>query len=99
MKFLEALTTATYSIRNERRRKVERRGERVMKRKWMEKRRPRASNGQRYPLPYRTHFGYLKCAQQGKGVLLSADYHWPWAVFFKILKFRQGSGPEGDDVL
>ena len=31
------------------------------------KRRPRASNGQRYPLPCRTHFGNLKCAQQGKG--------------------------------
>ena len=28
-----------------------------------------------------------------------ADHYWPWAVFFKILKFRQGSGPEGDDVL
>ena len=31
------------------------------------KRRPWASNGQRYPLPCRTHFGNLKCAQQGKG--------------------------------
>ena len=29
----------------------------------------------------------------------TADHYWPWAVFFKILKFRQGSGPEGDDVL
>ena len=29
------------------------------------------SNGQRYPLPCRTHFGNLKCAQQGKG------YCWP----------------------
>ena len=29
--------------------------------------RPRASNGQRYPLPCRTRFGNLKCAQQGKG--------------------------------
>ena len=28
----------------------------------------------------------------------TADHYWPWAVFFKILKFRQGSGPEGDDV-
>ena len=28
----------------------------------------------------------------------TADHDWPWAVFFKILKFRQGSGPEGDDV-
>ena len=27
----------------------------------------RASNGQRYPLPRRTHFGNLECAQQGKG--------------------------------
>ena len=27
------------------------------------KRRPRASNGQRYPLPCFTHFGNLKCAQ------------------------------------
>ena len=31
------------------------------------KRRPRASNGQRYPLPCHTHFGNLKCARQGKG--------------------------------
>ena len=31
------------------------------------KSRPRASNGQRYPLPYRAHFGILKCAQPGKG--------------------------------
>ena len=31
------------------------------------KRRPRASNGQRYPLPYRTHVGNLKCARQGIG--------------------------------
>ena len=31
------------------------------------KRRPRASDGQRYPLPCCTHFGNLKCAQQGKG--------------------------------
>ena len=22
----------------------------------------------------------------------TADHYWPWAVFFKILKFRQGSG-------
>ena len=29
----------------------------------------------------------------------TADHYWPWAVFFKILKFRRGSGPEGDDVL
>ena len=29
----------------------------------------------------------------------TADHYWPWAVFFKILKFRQGSGPERDDVL
>ena len=28
------------------------------------KRRPRASNSQRYPLPCSTHFGNLKCAQQ-----------------------------------
>ena len=28
----------------------------------------------------------------------TADHYWPWAVF-KILKSRQGSGPEGDDVL
>ena len=25
----------------------------------------------------------------------TADHYWPWAVFLKILKFRQGSGPEG----
>ena len=25
----------------------------------------------------------------------TADHYWPWAVFFKILKFRQGSGPKG----
>ena len=31
------------------------------------KRQPKASNGQRYPLPCCTHFGNLKCAQQGKG--------------------------------
>ena len=31
------------------------------------KRRPRAGNGQRYPLPCSSHFGNLKCAQQGKG--------------------------------
>ena len=29
----------------------------------------------------------------------TADHYWPWAVFFKILKFRQGSGPEEDYVL
>ena len=29
----------------------------------------------------------------------TADHYWPLAVFFEILKFRQGSGPEGDDVL
>ena len=30
----------------------------------------------------------------------AADHYWPWAIFFKILKFRQGSeGREGDDVL
>ena len=34
---------------------------------YINKRRPRASNGQRYPLPCCTHFGHLKCAQQGKG--------------------------------
>ena len=52
------------------------RDERAMKRrqrresrkeKGGKKRRPRASNGQRYPLPCRTHFGNLKCARQGKG--------------------------------
>ena len=32
-----------------------------------EKRRSRASNGQRCPLPCCTHFGNLKCAQQDKG--------------------------------
>ena len=32
-------------------------------------------------------------------ILGTADHDWPWAVFFKILKFMQGSGPEGDDVL
>ena len=26
----------------------------------------------------------------------TADLYWPWAVF---LKFMQGSGPKGDDVL
>ena len=25
-----------------------------------------------------------------------ADNYWPWAVFLKMLKFRQGSGPKGD---
>ena len=29
----------------------------------------------------------------------TADHYWPWAVFFKILKFRQGSRPKGDNVL
>ena len=29
----------------------------------------------------------------------TADYHWPWAVFFEILEFRQGGGPKVDDVL
>ena len=29
----------------------------------------------------------------------TADHYWPWAVFFMILKFKQGSGPKGDDVL
>ena len=29
----------------------------------------------------------------------TADHYWPWAVFFKLLKFRQGSGPKGDNVL
>ena len=29
----------------------------------------------------------------------TADHYWAWAVFFKMLKFRQGSGPEGNDVL
>ena len=29
----------------------------------------------------------------------TADPHWPWAVFFKMLKFRLGSGSEGDNVL
>ena len=60
-----------------------------MEKKKKKKRRPRASNGQRYPLPCRTHFGNLKCAQQGKG---TADHYWPWTVFL-------GSGPVGDDDL
>ena len=29
----------------------------------------------------------------------TADHYWPWAVFFEILKFRQGSRPKGDNVL
>ena len=28
----------------------------------------------------------------------TADHYWPWAVFFKILKSRQGSRPEGDHI-
>ena len=27
----------------------------------------------------------------------TAEHYWPWGVFFKILKFRQGSGPEGEN--
>ena len=42
-------------------------GKRKKKEEKGKKRRPRASNGQRYPLPCCTHFGNLKCAQQGKG--------------------------------
>ena len=37
------------------------------KEKEKEEKTARASNGQRYPLPCCTHFGNLKCAQQGKG--------------------------------
>ena len=40
--------------------------------------------------------GTLNVHGRAKG---TADHYWPWAVFFKILKFMQGSGPEGDDVL
>ena len=40
-------------------------------RKKTEKRRPRASNGQQYPLPYSPHFRFPKCVQQGRG------YRWP----------------------
>ena len=40
--------------------------------------------------------GTLEQMCRAKG---TADHYWPWAVFFKILKFRQGSGPDGDDVL
>ena len=55
------------------------------------KRRPRASNGQQYPLPCCRHFGNLKCAQQYKG------YCCPLLArggLFSILIFRQGSGPK-----
>ena len=64
----------------------------ISKNSSLEKRRPRASNGQRYPLPCRTHFGNLKCAQQGKG------YCWPVLALgrlFSIVKFMQGSGRQG----
>ena len=37
-----------------------------------------------------------KTVGQGKG---TADHLMPLGDWFKILKFRQGSGPEGDDVL
>ena len=36
---------------------------------------------------------------RAKGTNHLLTSYWPWAVFFKILKFRQGSGPEWDDVL
>ena len=32
-----------------------------------DKRRPRASNGQQYPLPCCAHFRFPKCVQQGRG--------------------------------
>ncbi len=35
------------------------------------KRRPRASNGQRYPLPCCAHFRFLKCCTAGQRVLLT----------------------------
>ena len=44
--------------------------------------------------------------KDGPGPLMVSDTLCPavhilgtWAVFFKILKFRQGSGPEWDNVL
>ena len=37
----------------------------------LEKRQPRASNGQQYPLPCCAHFRFPKCVQQGRG------YRWP----------------------
>ena len=47
--------------------KVERDDEEVEEKEEEElKRRAGASNGQRYPLPCCTHFGNLKCEQQGK---------------------------------
>ena len=49
---------------------------------WEEiKRWPRASNGQRYPLPYRTILGTLNVHCRAKG---TADHYWPWAVFFQF---------------
>ena len=33
----------------------------------IKKRRPRASNGQQYPLPCCAHFRFPKCVQQGRG--------------------------------
>ena len=50
----------------------ERKEKRREKRKKREKKKEvrketRASNGQRYPLPCCTHFGNLKCGQEGKG--------------------------------
>ena len=38
-------------------------------------------------------FGSQNVYSREEGI---ADHYWPWAVFIKILKFRQGSGPLGD---
>ena len=56
------------------------------------KRRPRVSNGQRYPLPCCTYFGNLKCAQQGKG------YCWPLLALGRLFQYQnlgRAADPKG----
>ena len=52
------------------------------------------------------HKSLLERKKDGPGPLMVSDTLCPavhilgtWAVFFKLLKFRQGSGPEWDNVL